>query len=372
MRIRLPVSLGAVCALAICGAASAQQPVGTTAHSASQDRESFNLSEYWTREMRAGAEPLEWNDADAQPDLNLEAEDAGPEGATESGAPSPRALLRAQRDFPEEWPDDGDAEEFVTPEPEADAADAADLDDFSAAAREAFDAYPLRNPFYPARYPWRTIGKLFFDTVRGGSSCSASVVSRNNIVVTAAHCCYDRSARRFNTNFAFVPATQNDSAPFGVFPYDRARVLNAWISRGGRHNDVCVVRLRRNSIGLPVTFYTGWLGRSWNFPPSQHHFTVGYPGNLDQGKIQQVCAAESFALGNCGGSAVLHTGCDQTFGSSGGPWIRVYKPEQIGAMNFVNSVVSGHDACSGRFGRVYNGARFTTGNIVPLCRDEGC
>lgn len=367
--------LTAVCALAVAASANAQQDPRTTAHSAAEEGASLDPGEYWTREMRENAEPLIWNeeptpDSDLAPDY----EDSGPSSSVDGRAPSSRANRRAQRDFLSEWevdenPNAGESDNFSVPEDHGAGGADDDLEDFSRAAPEAFDAYPLGDPFYPARYPWTTLGRLFFNT---GSSCTASVISQNNIVVTAAHCCYDRDARRFNTNFAFVPATLNDSAPFGVFPYQRARVLNAWINSGGRRNDVCVIRLRRNAVDVPVTSYTGWLGRSWNFSPLQHHHAFGYPGNLDQGKVPQVCASESFSLSNCGGSAVLHTGCDQTFGASGGPWIREYKPEQAGGVNFVNSVVSGHDRCSGTFGRVYNGARFTSSNIVPLCNDEGC
>jgi hypothetical protein len=65
-------------------------------------------------------------------------------------------------------------------------------------------------------------------------------------------------------------------------------------------------------------------------------------------------------------------GCNMTFGSSGGPWVRVLKRYTSGPMNYVNSVVSGVDSCTGTFGASFNGARFTSNNIVPLCTQAGC
>ena len=56
-------------------------------------------------------------------------------------------------------------------------------------------------------------------------------------------------------------------------------------------------------------------------------------------------------------------GCNMTFGSSGGPWIRNFTPQVSGAVNHVNSVVSGGTPGTNTF----YGARFSSGNIVPLC-----
>ena len=114
----------------------------------------------------------------------------------------------------------------------------------------------------------------------------------------------------------------------------------------------------------------GWLGRSWNIGIPRHHFAFGYPGNWGSGRYKFECAAETYP--NCGASSVLAMGCSMTFGSSGGPWIRVFKKYEAGARNYVNSVVSGWDACTGTFGQSFNGARFTSSNIVPLCTAAGC
>jgi V8-like Glu-specific endopeptidase len=201
------------------------------------------------------------------------------------------------------------------------------------------------------------------------------VISPNNVIVTAAHCCYDRGTRTWNRNWAFVPAmrengTTSTQRPYGTYPWTAARVLPAWISSGGRQNDVCVINLGSNASGQTVSSQVGWLGRSWNQSIIQHHFAFGYPSNISSGLYKYECSAESYA--NCGSSLVHGMGCNMTFGSSGGPWVRVFKRYTSGAMNYVNSVVSGVDSCTGTVGASFNGARFTSNNIVPLCTQAGC
>jgi V8-like Glu-specific endopeptidase len=237
------------------------------------------------------------------------------------------------------------------------------------------DFYAARlEQWLQTRYPWSAVGKLLIATTTPdvfNGSCSASVISPNNIIVTAAHCCYNRSTPvGFFKDWRFIPGLHDSSQPFLTYDWASTRVLTAWIAGGGRQNDVCVIRLLPNALGQGVSSRTGWLGRSWDQPQTEHVFTYGYPSNVEGGVRQAVCASENYP--NCGSSLVNATGCNKTFGDSGAPWIRTYRPQQAGAMNFVNSVTSGHDACTGTFGLSYNGARFTTSNIVALCTAHGC
>lgn len=237
------------------------------------------------------------------------------------------------------------------------------------------DFYAARlEQWLQTRFPWRAVGKLLIATTtpnQFNSSCSASVISPNNIIVTAAHCCYNRSSPvGFFKDWRFIPGAHDAQQPFSNYDWASTRVLTAWINSGGRQNDVCVIRLLSNSQGQGVSSRTGWLGRSWNQPQTEHVFTYGYPGNVEGGQRQAVCASENYP--NCGSSLVNATGCNKTFGDSGGPWIRTYRPQQGGSVNFVNSVTSGVDSCTGTFGLSYNGARFTSSNIVALCNAHGC
>src|SRR5215472_1412128 len=74
------------------------------------------------------------------------------------------------------------------------------------------------NPNAPA-----AIGKLFLN----GGFCSASVISGKNIIVTAAHCCWDRTKNTWIGGWSFAPAYNNGNAPYGVFNWAQARVLNS-------------------------------------------------------------------------------------------------------------------------------------------------
>ena len=393
MRILSTTMVATAGIMLLAGQAGAQDAAGVTAHRAANDGAFYGDSEYWTPERRANAEPLPWNEEPI-----LESDFLAPRAmaatrsrAVPGGAPDPEADLRASEEFPLEWnfdwdetgDDDGSGDDrSLAPgglgggggdEGEEEQGGTDFVGTYSAAARDVFDAFPVnRTGLLQLEFPHRAMGKLNFRTGQGDASCSASVISRNNVIVTAAHCCYDRTARQWNALFTFTPAAAGTSAPYGVFPYEIAWVPTGWINTGGRPNDVCVLRLRPNSAGRPVTFYTGWLGRSQNAQPTQHHFAFGYPGNIDGGRFLQTCASESFPLSSCGGTDTLNTGCNMTHGSSGGPWLLAYRPFESGPANYVNGVVSGRDLCTGPEGRVFNAARFTDRNIGSLCRSAGC
>jgi len=217
----------------------------------------------------------------------------------------------------------------------------------------------------PATAQTAGIGKLF----TSAGTCSASVISGKNIIVTAGHCCWNRSTNKWIGGWSFAPGYNNGNAPYGMFPYAQARVLNSWINSGDIPSDLCVISLQKNAAGKPITYYTGWYGRSWNYSPNQNMRSFGYPGNLGNGQTLQQCAAPSSAQPAACGANVLNMACNMTYGSSGGPWFR-----DFGSGNHVNSTVHGYTSttCTGAFGKVFNGPRFTSGNIVPLCTDQGC
>eukprot|EP01036_Dinobryon_divergens_P044469 gene44469-59339_t len=55
----------------------------------------------------------------------------------------------------------------------------------------------------------RAIGKLFTNA----GTCSASVISGNNIIVTAAHCCYNRSTDNWIGGWALFSMACGMSVP---------------------------------------------------------------------------------------------------------------------------------------------------------------
>jgi hypothetical protein len=226
-------------------------------------------------------------------------------------------------------------------------------------------------------YPHRWDGRLIFTTPSGGSSCSATVISGNNIV-TAAHCVYDTPSRnQFYTNRVFTPAYRNGSAPFGTFAATTCTVLTTWVNLSGSFSintwsryDVAVCTLGKNSAGQTINQAVGFAGRLWNAGNSQLVFNSGYPQRtytdalISNGATQylRACTAETFLQT----TETLGSGCFWGRGISGGSWLVSYKPFiASGQVNSVNS---------GLFIGQQNlyGARFNSNNIVPLCTTRGC
>jgi len=323
-----------------------------------------DVDAFKTRAARINAKPLDWDATrgtpkkidPTSPDMMKSA--TGEPGNSSGSPPDPKANNEAKSSFPDDWKKNDEAESGDSKSSQGEGIDFG--------TKDVYAQYCENCSSVNYNYPQVAIGKLFSSS----GSCSATVISKNNIIVTAAHCCYDRSESKWIGGWSFTPAYRDGYAPYGTFPWKSARILNRWISDGDRRSDVCLISLGKNSQSKDVTYYTGWLGRSWNYSSNQLHHAVGYPGNIGSGNKKELCVSESFSPGgSCGGSTVLNTGCSMTYGASGGPWIRSYRKS-----NWVNSVVSGYDdgTCTGSFGETFNGPRFTTENIVILCNDEGC
>lgn len=314
---------------------------------------------FQSRAERLKAQPLDWNVTRGTPSKARvplpSGATSGPPGASDGGRPHPDNLGRAKRAYPEEWK-----------ALERSAAEDAGSGDVNFGTVDTYTQYCENCGAINYNWPQIAIGKLFSNS----GTCSASSVSANNIIVTAAHCCFNRSTNSWVGGWSFAPAYRDGAAPYGTFSWTKATILTRWRTVGDRFSDVCLINVGNNSSGQSLTSQVGWLGRSWNWSPKQVHHAVGYPGNIGDGAKKELCVSESFsATAACGGAAILNTGCSMTYGASGGPWIRHYRNGQ-----WVNSVVSGYDdqTCTGTFGSTLNGPRFVSGNIVTLCDRAGC
>ncbi len=358
-------------------------PSGPSAVSDEVTRISFSSAEqeqaltYWSKDRIVAAAPrvVASQTGDSTPVLDAPTA-LGPSnpGATLPGAPAPDADRQARRDYPREWA----------------AGDAAVRDEMRSApawlasptatdgASQTFTSYIInQQAAVQKNFPHRVTGKLTFNTPQGASSCSASVISGNNIIVTAAHCIYDTPTRnQFYTNIVFTPAFRNGNAPYGTFPAQDCWVLSSWINLSGGYaintwadDDVAVCKMGKNNKGKSLSALTGWFGRAWDQGYVQHFHTLGYPVNStantplpNAGKYLRSCQSESFQQA----TDVVGTGCDLGPGHSGGAFIVGYKLNEVSGQ--VRSVYSGY------FTNQNNayGARFTSNNIVPLCNAAGC
>ncbi len=362
MRGASPLVIAALATLA-AGQAPAQTGETKTIERRSAPMADQAVPKYNSREQRLQAKPLDWNSTIGKPNAPAQTQDdtarQAPSGTAKGGTADPKADADARRQFPKEW----------QPAPKSGKRSFLDLlpsEQSHIQLTGSPDVFTQYGDAPVSTAGDKAIGKLFTNA----GTCSASVISGNNVIVTAAHCCWNRSTNDWIGGWSFAPAYNSGTTPYGTFPWVSATVLNSWINNGDVASDVCTIKLGNNSAGKPVTYYTGWLGRSWNFGSIQDHHAIGYPGNLGNGQVMQACTSESFSpASNCGGNGVLNTGCSMTFGSSGGPWVRDYRTN-----NWVNSVVHGYDSqsCTGTFGQTFNGARFTSSNIVPVCNAAGC
>lgn len=317
---------------------------GKTATIYASKAESLAAMDYWTLERRQAAKPLPFPSDEVAVIEQENAQSLGTPGFKNGRLPDPAANISAQKSFPSEWAMEMGA---------ADLSALNGLNDFGTAA--VFTSY-LTNYYTNMwkQYPYSAVGKLY---ISGGGYCSASVISTYTIV-TAAHCVYDTGTNQWMSGWTFVPADRNGGAPYGTFGWKSAKILTNWMNASGtiRRYDVAVIQLYNNSAGRKVSYYTGWLGRAWNYGYIQLLHAQGYPSNLNSGRYTYTCAAESFS----GGTNVLGMGCNMTYGSSGGPWIMSFQPNVTG---YVNSVVSGGTPGTNTF----YGARFASDNIYLLC-----
>lgn len=174
-------------------------------------------------------------------------------------------------------------------------------------------------------------GKVFFTL--GGSNyvCSGTATTSGNkdVVTTAGHC-LNEGPGGFATNFVFVPAYDNGSAPYGQWVAEDLLTTTAWATAGDFNHDVGFAVMAENSSGQSLTDVTG------SFPIA---FDLGYGLTFDAYGYPAAKPYDGQDLWRCSGTAGKDTRgttdhrlpCSMTGGSSGGGWITG------GKLNSVNS-----------------------------------
>lgn len=175
-------------------------------------------------------------------------------------------------------------------------------------------------------YPTSTIGRYYFRLNGGNYVCSASVIQRNTIA-TAGHCVSD-GAGTFATNRLFCPSYNAGgiNPEQGCWAGVTAVTSTQWHLSGDPDYDyACVIMDGTGTVhATPIGDQTGWLGRAWNFSPSQMEMDFGYPAAspFPGYHIITTAAPEWYTFDfYSGGQVSKFIGNDMTGGSSGGPWI---------------------------------------------------
>lgn len=316
------VVLGGGATSAMAGANFVSDDGGITATPAGPER---MAARPWTREEMLAAKPypLEAGQTDAVPAVGLSSGADGAPGFVTGGRPGTTLASKT-----------GTVDGFE---------DLLGASTLGYAYPPPFTRQDLRNITYPySKWPFITIGKLFFK--QGGLSyvCSASVIgssSASRSIITAGHCLHKGDGKTWSTSVVFVPGYNNGAAPFGQWSaqYSTQRVFTSWATSGDLARDVAGAKLYKNAAGQTICQKVGWLGFAWNWSRNNAWWQIGYPQAAPfDGKWMMACQA-SYAYDSPFGTTPdpMGVGCDQTGGTSGGPWVL-----KIGSGNWVNGVQS--------------------------------
>ena len=190
-------------------------------------------------------------------------------------------------------------------------------------------------------FPYRTIGKVFFTKYGGGNRvCSASSIG-NYGVITAGHCVSD-GLGHYHTNWVFVPAYYNGTAPYGQWTANHLWVRTAWHNGGANDYQEDIGGAVLNKLGgLKISQRVGWLGFQASQNIVQHWHSIGYPAEYPFTGAKMIICAAGYARTDMvvGALMTFGIGCDTTGGTSGGPLIKNFA-NVGGSTNYVNGVNS--------------------------------
>jgi len=198
----------------------------------------------------------------------------------------------------------------------------------------------LASPFSADRaYPYITVGKLFFSINGSPFVCSASVI-QHRVVATAGHCIHSGTTQGFHSNWVFVPAFRDGTAPLLAWNWTAAGVTSTWATGGGtvpNAADYGMITFADQPIGstrYALGDITGWLGWQTLSLAANHTSKLGYPCNLDSCQKMQDVTSSAFrtvAPNN------VEYGSDARGGSSGGPWVQNFQVLQSGGGTGMNA-----------------------------------
>ena len=168
----------------------------------------------------------------------------------------------------------------------------------------------------PLAYPFRTVGKIYFNQAGGGYSASAAMVSPN-VLLTAGHCVF--GSRQWSTNMVFYPSFGSRAAsdPLNHVACGRLSCRTSWVNNGDRPHDYAMVWMPSTPGNV-----IGWQGLLWNASNTGRVWTaVGYPATPNppfNGNTMQEAVGTN--VNGASGTFGLQ-GDNMEHGSSGGPWI---------------------------------------------------
>ncbi|WP_418957539.1 trypsin-like serine peptidase [Streptomyces tritici] len=164
----------------------------------------------------------------------------------------------------------------------------------------------------------KTSGRVFFTFQGRTASCSGNAVTSQNAstVITAGHCVKYQGA--WHTNWVFVPAYNNGSAPYGQWTATKTLTTPQWEASEDINYDVGAAVVAPLN-GQKLTAVTGAQGIQFNGGYNKAMYAFGFPAAspYDGSKLIYCSGSSSkdFLF-----SQDHSLGCNMTGGSSGGPW----------------------------------------------------
>ena len=152
--------------------------------------------------------------------------------------------------------------------------------------------------------------------------CSGTALLSGNksVVWTAGHC-VNEGPGDFATNWEFVPAYKDGSAPLGVYVADEPDHSSAWANSGDISYDFGAAVVAPSG-GTALTDRVGGRGIAFNTARSQNYVSYGYPAAPPfTGERLWTCNSPLQRSDSTTSPQTLGIGCDMTGGSSGGGWI---------------------------------------------------
>ena len=152
--------------------------------------------------------------------------------------------------------------------------------------------------------------------------CSGTALLSGNksVVWTAGHC-VNEGPGDFATNWEFVPAYKDGSAPLGVYVAEDLVTRSAWANSGDFSYDFGAA-IVGPAGGTALTDRVGGRGITFNYSRSQTYNSYGYPAAPPfTGERLWRCNSPLQTSDNSANPPTMGIGCDMTGGSSGGGWI---------------------------------------------------
>ncbi|MFE3553598.1 peptidase [Streptomyces sp. NPDC059193] len=182
----------------------------------------------------------------------------------------------------------------------------------------------------------KTSGRVFFTMGGRTASCSGdSVTSANgSTVMTAGHCVKYQGA--WHTNWVFVPAYNNGSAPYGQWSATKTFATDQWAASEDMNMDVGLAVVAPLN-GQTLSQVVGAQGILFNGGYNKRMYSFGFPAAAPYDGTKLV-----YCSGNSGKDFLLtkdHSlACNMTGGSSGGPWFQDFNETTgLGTQVSVNS-----------------------------------